>query len=103
MSSQMEQGNLGVRLAAAERGLEADDPVAGLGRAAKGLPGLFQNLDQPAGQVGLGEELFRIEVGRWGVVLTHGPDVGREDRLIKPAFADVAMRAGYGVPGRERR
>jgi hypothetical protein len=99
MSRKMPQGNLRMRFAAAERRLQTDDAIARLRRAAECLPDFGHDFFQPRGQIRLGEELLRFEIGSRSVVLANGPDIGGEYRFIEPPLANIAMRQGDGMPG----
>jgi len=91
----------GVRLAAAEVGLQLDDRITA--RAGEALQGVGEQVGQAVGEEGAPEELGRIAVLATAFAIMHLAQVGGELRLLVAAGSDVAVRRHDLPPGAQAR
>ena len=86
----------GVRLAAAEVGLQVDDRIAAV--AVEAFDRLGQQLAQALSDEGAAEELGRVLILARGSALVHLVQVGGELGLLVAAAGDVAVRPHHVAP-----
>ena len=91
------EGEHGVRLAAAEVGLQLDDGLAAL--AIQAQQSICQQASQTLGQVGAAEELGRVAVFGGTLAEMDLPEVGGEFGLLVVAAGDVGVGVDYVAPG----
>ena len=100
---QVPQGHECVRLSPAKGCLKANDAIPRVLGAGQGPSHMGEHGGQPAGHVGLAEELLGVQVDVRSRALHHRPKVGGEHRLVQPALANVFVRRGHRVPWLEVR
>ena len=89
----------GVGFAPAEGGLEAENAISGIGLPGQRGGSSSQHVGQADREVRLSEKRLRIAIDLRRIPLYHGPEIGREHSFAEPAFADVHVGYGNGIPG----